>query len=145
MNMSWVLVADKSHAKLYTMSSRASGLTLKQEWDHEASRKHEQELTSDLPGRAFDRMGDARHAMSQSVDPKDNEAELFARQLITEMDKGRVSNAFKSLSLVAPPEFLGLLRKQCGSSLEQLVSDTVDKNLVFEDAETVRDHLPGAL
>jgi len=145
MDMTWVLVADKSHAKLYTMSGRASGLTLEQEWDHEVSRKHEQELTSDLPGRAFDRMGDARHAMSQPVDPKDHEAELFAHELIAEMDKGRVNNAFKHLSLVAPPEFLGLLRKQCGSTLEQLVSDTVDKNLVFEDAETVRDHLPGTL
>ena len=145
MDMTWILVADKSHAKLYTMSGRASGLTLKQEWDHEASRKHEQELTSDLPGRTFDSMGDARHAMSQSVDPKDHEAELFAHELITEMDRGRVSNAFKHLSLVAPPEFLGLLRKECNSTLEQLVSDTVDKNLVFEDAETVRDHLPSTL
>jgi len=145
MDMTWVLVADKSHAKLYTMSGRVGGLTLKQEWDHEASRKHEQELTSDLPGRAFDRTGDARHAMSQPVDPKDHEAELFAHELIAEMDQGRVSNAFKHLSLVAPPEFLGLLRKQCGSALEQLVSDTVDKNLVFEDAETVRDHLPSTL
>jgi len=141
MDMTWILVADKSSAKLYTMSGRASGLILKQEWDHETSRKHEQELTSDLS----DRTGDARHDMNQSVDLKDHEAELFAHALIDEIDRGRVSNAFKHLSLVAPPEFLGLLRKQCSSSLEQLISDEVDKNLVFEDAETVRDYLPGAL
>ncbi|NOR72657.1 MAG: host attachment protein [Mariprofundaceae bacterium] len=145
MDTTWVLVADKSHAKLYTMKGRVGALTLEQDWDHEASRKHEQELTSDLPGRAFDRMGDARHAMGQQVEPKDHEAELFAHQLIAEMDRGRVANAFNHLSLVAPPEFLGLLRKQCSSALGQLVSDTVDKNLVFEDSETVRDHLSGAL
>jgi protein required for attachment to host cells len=145
MDRTWVLVADKSHAKLYTMNGRAGELIFKQEWDHEASRKHEQELTSDLPGRAFDRMGDGRHAMSQPVDPKDHEAELFAHQLITEMDRGRTSNEFAHLCLVAPPEFLGLLRKQCGSALEQLISDEVGKNLVFEDSETVRDHLPGTL
>jgi protein required for attachment to host cells len=145
MDRTWVLVADKSHAKLYTMNGRAGALTLKQDWDHEASRKHERELTSDLPGRAFDRMGDARHAMSQPVDPKDHEAELFAHQLIAEMDRGRVANAFNHLSLVAPPEFLGLLRKQCSPALGKLVSDEVGKNLVFEDSETVRDHLSGAL
>lgn len=145
MDMTWVLVADKGHAKLYTMHGRGGELALKQEWDHEASRKHEQELTSDLPGRAFDRMGDARHAMGQTIDPKDHEAELFAHQLINEMDRGRTSNEFAHLCLVAPPEFLGLLRKQCSSALGHLVSDEVDKNLVFEDAETVRDHLPIAL
>ncbi len=145
MDRTWILVADKSHAKLYTMNGRAGDLTLKQEWDHEASRKHEQELTRDLPGRTFDRMGDARHAMGQPVDPKDHEAEVFAQQLINEVDRGRKSNKFAHLSLVAPPEFLGLLRKQCSPALGQLVLDEVDKNLVFEDSETVRDHLPGAL
>ncbi len=145
MDRTWVLVADKSHAKLYTMNGRAGELIFKQEWDHEASRKHERELTSDLPGRAFDRMGDARHAMGQPVDPKDHEAELFAHQLINEVDRGRTSNEFSHLCLVAPPEFLGLLRKQCGSALEQLISDEVGKNLVFEDSETVRDHLSGTL
>ncbi|MCF7821514.1 MAG: host attachment protein [Mariprofundaceae bacterium] len=141
----WILVADKSHAKLYTMNGRAGALALEREWDHEASRKHEQELTSDLPGRAFDRVGDGRHAMGQPVDPKKHEAELFAHQLISEIDRGRTSNEFTHLCLVAPPEFLGLLRKQCSPALEQLISDEVDKNLVFEDSETVRDHLPGAL
>jgi protein required for attachment to host cells len=145
MNRTWILVADKSHAKLYSIDGRAGDMALKQEWDHEASRKHEQELTSDLPGRAFDRMGDARHAMGQQVGPKDHEAELFAHQLINEMDRGRRSNEFAHLSLVAPPEFLGLLRKQCSPALGQLISDEVDKNLVFEDSETVRDHLPGIL
>lgn len=145
MDMTWVLVADKSHAKLYTMNGRAGALTFKQDWDHEASRKHEQELTSDLPGRAFDRMGDARHAMGQPVDPKDHEAELFAHQLIHEMDRGRTSNELAHLYLVAPPEFLGLLRKQCGSALQHLVLGEVGKNLVAADSVTVRDHLPGTL
>ncbi|MDT8376881.1 MAG: host attachment protein [Mariprofundaceae bacterium] len=145
MDKTWILVADKSHAKLYAMNGRAGALTLTKEWDHEASRKHEQDLTSDLPGRAFDRMGEGRHAMGQPLDPKEHEAELFARQLINEMDRGRTSNEFAHLCLVAPPEFLGLLRKQCSPALEHLVSDEVGKNLVFEDAETVRDHLPGAL
>lgn len=145
MDMSWILVADKSHAKLYTMNGRVGALTHRQDWDHEASRKHEQELTSDLPGRAFDRMGDARHAMGQPVDPKDHEAEVFARELMTEMDRGRVANEFAHLYLVAPPEFLGLLRKQCNSTLQHLVLAEVGKNLVTADSVTVREHLPGML
>lgn len=145
MDRIWVLVADKSHAKLYSGKSRAGELSFERSWDHAASRSHEQELTTDLPGRAFDSTGDARHAMGQPVDPKDHEAEVFAHELIAEMEKGRTGNQFSSVYLMAPPEFLGLLRKQCGSSLKKMVAGEVDKGLTAEDAKVVREHLPGAL
>jgi protein required for attachment to host cells len=145
MDTIWVLVADKSHAKLYSRKGRSGELLFQQSWDHAASRSHEQELTSDLPGRAFDSTGDARHAMGQPVDPKDHEAELFAHELIAEMEKGRNGHLFLSLYLMAPPEFLGLLRKQCGAPLQKLVAGEVDKGLTAADAKTVREHLPGVL
>jgi protein required for attachment to host cells len=145
MDRIWVLVADKSHAKLYSGKGRSGELSFEQSWDHAASRSHEQALTSDLPGRAFDRMGDARHAMGQPVGPKDHEAQVFAHELITEMEKGRTGNRFSSLYLVAPPEFLGLLRKQSGAALQKVIAGEVGKSLTAEDAGTVRSHLPGML
>jgi len=137
----WVLVADKSQAKLYSGRGPMSELELKQSWAHAASRSHEQELTSDLPGRAFDSTGANRHAMSQPVDPKDHEAELFAHELISEMEKGRVEKHFSRLYLMAAPEFLGLLRKQCGSALQKTIAGEVDKNLTQESEERVRSFL----
>jgi len=145
MEMIWVLVADKSKAKLYKMKGRVGELTLDQEWTHPASRQHEQELTSDLPGRAFDSVGDGRHAMSQEVDPKDHEAELFAHELITEMEKGATSGRFSRFYMIAAPEFLGLLRKKMGASLQDMVVDEVAKNLTAMDATEIREYLSGAL
>lgn len=145
MEMIWVLVADKSKAKLYKMKGRVGELTLDHEWSHPASRQHEQELTSDLPGRAFDSVGDGRHAMSQEVDPKDHEAEVFAQELITEMEKGATSGRFSRFYLIASPQFLGLLRKKMGSSLKELVVDEVAKNLTAMDASEIREYLSGAL
>jgi len=145
MEMIWVLVADKSKAKLYKMKGRVGELTLDHEWVHPASRQHEQELTSDLPGRAFDSVGDGRHAMSQEVDPKDHEAELFAQELITEMEKAATSGLFSRFYMIASPQFLGLLRKKMGASLRDLVVDEVAKNLTAMDASEVREYLSGAL
>ena len=145
MEMIWVLVADKSKAKLFKMKGRGGELKLDQEWEHPASRQREQDLTSDLPGRAFDSEGNGRHAMSQEVDPKDHEAELFAHELITEMEKGATSGRFSRFYLIASPQFLGLLRKKMGASLRDLVVDEVAKNLTAMDASEIREYLSGAL
>ena len=145
MEMIWVLVADKSKAKLFKMTGRGGELKLDQEWEHPASRQREQDLTSDLPGRVFDSEGNGRHAMSQEVDPKDHEAELFAHELITEMEKGATSGRFSRFYMIASPQFLGLLRKKMGSSLRDLVVDEVAKNLTAMDASEIREYLSGAL
>jgi len=141
MDAIWVLVADKSRAQLYTGKSRVSELTLEKSWEHEASRSHEQELTSDLPGRAFDSTGANRHAMEQTVDPKDHEAIVFAQQLASEIEKGRSENLFSALYLMAAPQFLGMLRKQLSAEVQKLVAGEVDKNLTQESEERVRSFL----
>lgn len=141
----WVLVADKSRAELYSGGGRSGELTPCRSWEHAASRLREHDLTSDSPGRAFDRMGEGRHAMGQPTDPKEHEAELFAHELIAEMEKGRTGNQFSSLYLVASPKFLGLLRKQCGVALEKLIAGSVDKDLTTAGAKVVREHLPDVL
>lgn len=141
MEIIWVLVADKSRAKLFSGKSRVSELALEQSWEHEASRTHEHELTSDLPGRAFDSVGSGRHAMEQPVDPRDHEVEVFAHMLMNEMERGRTENRFTRLYLMAAPEFLGLLRKQCSAALQKTVAGEVDKNLTQESEEAVRSFL----
>jgi len=141
MDTIWVLVADKSSAKLYTGRSRVGELTLEKCWEHAASRSHEQELTSDLPGRAFDSTGANRHAMEQPVDPKDHEAIIFAQELSSEMEKGRVENLFSRLYLMAAPQFLGMLRKQLSTEVQKMVAGEVDKNLTQESEERIRTFL----
>lgn len=145
MEMIWVLVANKSKAKLFKMKGRAGELTLDHEWEHPASSQHEQELTRDLPGRSFDSVGDGRHAMSQEVDPKAHEAEVFAQELIAEMEKAATSGRFSRFYLIAAPKFLGMLRKKMGASLQAMVVDEVAKNLTAMDANEVREYLSGAL
>lgn len=141
MDTIWVLVADKSRAKLYSGKSRVSELALEKSWEHAASRTHEHDLTSDLPGRAFDSTGANRHAMEQPVDPKDHEAMVFAQELAEAMEKGRTENLFSRLYLMAAPQFLGLLRKELSGEVQKMVAGEVDKNLTQESEERVRGFL----
>ena len=133
MGMIWVLVADKSRAKLFKMKGRAAELTPDREWQHPSVRtagaveNETSENTSDI------------------VESKNYEAELFAQELISEMEKGAASGCFTRLYLIASPEFLGLLRKKMGASLQDMVEDEVAKNLTAMDASEIRKYLSGAL
>ncbi|RMH61459.1 MAG: host attachment protein [Zetaproteobacteria bacterium] len=137
-----VLVADKSRAKWYTSNQRKGPLHLEHSWDHPAARMPERELTTDLPGRAFDRRGGGRHAMGTEVSPKHHEAEQFAGQLAQALDHQRNTTPLTRIYVVAPPEFLGLLRKKIGAETAQLIAGEVPLGLSTAEAAEVRKHLP---
>ena len=140
----WVLVADNSRARLFSTPYSNGALVEEEDFVHTDSRLHEQALTSDLPGRAFDRQGSARHAMEQRVDPKDGQAIAFAGQLIDHLEDGRVNQRFDRLYIVAPPALLGLLRERYGH-LAPMVAGELDKHLTGCTPKELRGHLPAHL
>jgi len=140
----WVLVADNSRARLFSTPYSNGELEEEQDFVHTDARLHEQDLTSDLPGRAFDRQGDARHAMEQRVDPKDGQAIAFARQLIAYLEDGRIKQRFDRLYIVAPPALLGLLRDRY-RHLAPLVAGELGKHLTQCAPKELRGHLPAHL
>ena len=143
MGMIWVLVADKSRARLFKMRGRAAELSLDREWEHPASRlpdKAAEESAPDSSGNV-DETSQGNHSTLDVT----HEAELFAQELISEMEKGAASGCFLHLYLIAAPEFLGLLRKKMGASLKDLVEDEVAKNLTTLNAADIRKYLSGAL
>ena len=77
----WIIVADSSRARLFSYHGLKSPLKEFDDLAHTASRMHEGELTSDLPGRSFDSTGHNRHALEQKSTVKDQEAHLFAAQV----------------------------------------------------------------
>ena len=57
---------------------------------HPEGRLHPREITSDLPGRAFDSGGEGRHAMESEFDPKRQEQVRFADEIATYLESARV-------------------------------------------------------
>ena len=138
----WVIVAESSRARVFETAKSRQDLNEIESFSHPESRLHDRDLTSDLPGRAFDSHGQNRHAMEQPVDPKEKEVVNFARQLSHYLETARSNNEFQHLGLVAPPEMLGILRETLSPETSKLLAFEVSKNLVKLPQKEISSHLP---
>ncbi len=140
-NKYWIVVAESSHARIFHCKAAGAALEEQAALVHPESRLHAQNISSDLPGQAFDSGGEGRHAMAAATDPKRHEAEVFAREVIAHIESARTRHKFDELILAAPPAFLGLLRERMSSALRQRVAHTLSKNLVHEDMSVITKQL----
>jgi len=126
----WVLIADSSKARLYSVADRGKPWTLLDEYQHPASRVSEGGLVSDQPGRTHGGgIGKgSRSAMESKTAPKEAEIEHFAHELVAVLEHGHGQQAYSRLVMAAPPHFLGLLRKGISSTIGKLVTATTDKD-----------------
>jgi len=139
----WVVVADQSKARIFTVSD-TSALLEAEELGHPEARELEQNLKSDRPGRSFDSKGKGRHAMSSPVEPAKQEAIRFAKQISDHIQLAHNEGRCGRLMLVAGPPLLGLLRENLRSLSGMEISE-VEKNLGQYDAVEIRNHLPKRL
>jgi len=142
MAITWVVVAESSRARIFSLETVKGPMDEILTLDHPDSRAHEQELTSDLPGRAFDNVGQGRHAIGTSVDPKQQETIHFAKQIAEYLDTHRKSESYHKLIVFAAPAFLGLLRGHMNDQTNKLVVHESNKNLVQLSVDKIRDHIP---
>lgn len=138
----WVIVADASHARIFTAEKSHSPLVEIEDLTHPEARLHERDLSSDRPGRAFDSNGMGRHAMGKENPPKKNEAERFARGLCSRINSARAAGEFEKLYIVAAPAFLGIMRGCMDSVTQKSIAGEIDKNLTTHAPEDIRGHLP---
>lgn len=145
MNSTWLVVADNSRARIFTMETRSSPINEIESIVHTEARLLEQDMTSDLPGRASGNRGGAGHAYQDETSPKEQENLNFAKQVANELDAARKANKFKQFVLVAAPGFLGNIRNQMTPQTQKLVCFELAKNLAHLNADDIRSHLPERL
>lgn len=138
MHKTWLVVADRARARIFSVASPKGPLTELEDLVHPQSRTHERDLTTDRSGR-----GSGGHGtMGSANTAHDNEAAEFARQVCARLEAARTRGDFARLILVAPPDFLGLLRKSQNPHVAKLVDREVPKNLSQLKSEAIREHLP---
>lgn len=145
MKLTWLIVADNSKARIFTVDSRTGPIEEIESIVHTQSRLHEQNMTSDLPGRGNGKDGSGGHAYQDEVSPKEQESINFAREIANELDAARKSNKFKQFIVVAAPGFLGNLRNQLSAQTQKLSCYELAKNLSQLNAKEIRAHLPERL
>ena len=144
MKLTWLVVADNSKARIFTVDSRMGPIEEIESISHGEARLHEQEMTSDSPGRGNNN-GVAGHAYQDEISPKDQENINFAKQIANELDAARKDGKFKQVMLVAAPGFLGNLRNQLSAQTQKLACFELAKNLSQLSAKEIREHLPERL
>jgi protein required for attachment to host cells len=143
----WVLVADASRARIFSIPEnnkphKPLPWVLEKEFDHPEGRARATDLTTDVPGRVKQSFGaGSRPAMEEPTDPKEVEAQAFARKLTESLEQGLNHNRFERLTLVAPPHFLGLLRSTVNEQVSKRVHQSVNKDLTLLPARELPEYV----
>lgn len=144
MDPTWILVADNSRARIFTIERPRGPLIEVSAHDNPDARKHERDLVTDKPGREADRGGPGRSAF-EAPSAKEDSAERFARELAGMLERGRSAGEFKRLYLIAAPHFLGTLREVLERGTRACVQQEIAKDVAHESPERIRKQLPERL
>lgn len=144
MDSTWILVADNSRARIFTVERPRGPLIEVSSHDNPDARKHERDLVSDKPGREADPGGHGRSAF-EAPSAKAESAERFARELASLLEKGHERGDYKRLYLIAAPHFLGSLREILPTGARRCVEQEVPKDVVHASPEKIRKQLPERL
>jgi protein required for attachment to host cells len=144
-----VLVADSNCARIFEAESRKGSLLEQQTIVYPEARLPARELGADAPSSAFNSggnyAGQSKHRIGNKTDIKKQQSLEFARDIVKQLKKTRMSHPFYSLVLIVPPKFLGTLRQELGDNLRNCISYELDKELTHMSAEEIRHHLPTIL
>lgn len=136
-----VMVADNSRARLFTIDSPKSPLQEIESMVESEGRLHEQDMTSDLPGKILGGAGGG-HAYESKIDPKKQQSINFAKRAADYLNHACKMNNFYNILIVAAPEFLGELRKHMSDETMEMVVFELDKDLTQHSVDDIRAHLP---
>jgi protein required for attachment to host cells len=141
----WILVANASHAKLYSHLGYADSImTLLRDCTHPESRQKNDELVTDRPGY-MQSAGNGHSSRRRDESPKEHEASLFAKMLADELLHGRTTMQYERLILIAPPEFMGELRHYLDKATAQCVVQHTEKDYTHWDQEEIQNALASRL
>lgn len=145
MSKVWILVANRSHARLFENTGIGQGITLIKDVSHQEGRLKNQDINADKPGRSFDSRGKGRHALSKHVSPTEHETEQFAKELAVLLNEGRDSSACEKIILVAEPGFLGVLKNKLSDPVLKKITAFVKKDLANVQDRDIPEALSGTI
>jgi protein required for attachment to host cells len=146
MNVTWILVCDSAKARFFEIRESDPTWHNLSEASHDESRSKAQDLVGDKSGARSSEGASAHHnALAPSSSPKDVEKARFAHELGKTLDQAMRSARFGHWVLVAPPHFVGLIKKELTPELEKHLMVTVDKDLTGLTARELQERLGDAV
>jgi protein required for attachment to host cells len=139
-----IVVADQAEAIFYDSPSLQARPQEVARISDPAAHLHDRDFSSDRPGRTYESVGGARHAVGNENDPRHREALRFAKRIARRLDEARRKDEFEELIVVAGPPFLGLVREKLSRPTRARVVHEIRKDLVHSPVEILREHLPSS-
>ena len=142
MPTTWIMAADSSRARIFEIADPERRLREIGEFNHPEGRANNRELISDADGRfSAKHVGPGGDSSGQRVTPVEHETELFSKTLARYLDKARNEHRYEKLYLIAPPEFLGLMRENLSKEVRKLTAEEINKDLSWFDARDIERHI----
>ncbi|MDX1733789.1 MAG: host attachment protein [Halioglobus sp.] len=132
-----VIVANNARARIFASHDVLNHLEEQEDFVHTEAHLSNQELVSDAPGKSRNPHG----SLDPETSPKEHEAQEFARLLAARLKQMHNERHFEQLFLIAPPAFLGLLRKSLHKTLDKLVERTIDTDLTDASVDKIIDYI----
>jgi protein required for attachment to host cells len=136
----WIVAADASRARFLQVAGRERLVEVEDMLNPEG-RLHNREINTDAAGRFHGQDRPGGHSSDDENRTAEHYGELFAKRVGDYLDKARAEHRYDELVLVAPPKFLGMIRKKLGKEVEKLVSEEVPKDLSWFNARDLERYL----
>ena len=146
METMWIVAADASRARIFETSNVAEYLLEIEDLINPEGRANNRELTSDAQGRYYGAGNRPRaNAATPKIDAVEHQTELFAKQVGEYLNKARTDHRYDKLHVVAPPKFLGLLRKKMSPEVHKLVDGEESKDLSAMNTKEIETYIKNQL
>lgn len=122
----WIVAADSSRARFLQVAGRERLVEVASLLNPEA-RMDDRDLISDAHPRFRGTAGPGSDRQETSA--HEHATDLFAKRVGDYLEKARTDHRYDELVLVAPPKFLGTLRRSLDKEVAKRVVDELPKDL----------------
>ena len=138
MTTTWIIAADASRARILQVTDRAQQLEEVEDLLNPEGRVHDRELISDAHPRFSGHSGGGPGSDREETSAAEHATELFAKRVGNYLESARTAHRYDRLHLIAPPKFLGRLRKELGKEVQKLVAEELPKDLSWLNARDIQ-------
>lgn len=143
MATTWIVAADSSRARVLQVADREKRLLEIHDLMNPEGRMHDRDLQTDGEPRFSGHGGVGKPGTASTGGPaSDREAQgavehsvqVFAKEVGRYLGQARHEHRYDELVIIAPPKFLGTLRKELDKEVQKLVVEELPKDLAWLNA-----------
>jgi len=148
MQVAWIVSANAGRARFFSQANATEPLQEIHDMVNTAARLRTGETQTDALGQRA--ASKSRHSVGAPTQPSgyephqspaEHQTEMFAKTVATFLSHAYQEGRFKRLSLIASPDFLGVLRKLMEPALAAAVKLEINKDYTHFNARQLHEHI----